>query len=66
MYISIKILLYIRFRNYDSGCAPFFLFGDFNFRTDTKAVISVKFLFIFKIGNFYILTSNNIVMNFIL
>ncbi|KAL4148770.1 hypothetical protein QTP88_002930 [Uroleucon formosanum] len=29
-----------RFRNYDFGFAPFFLFGDFNFRTDTKAVIT--------------------------
>ncbi|XP_050428176.1 inositol polyphosphate-5-phosphatase A isoform X2 [Adelges cooleyi] len=28
-----------RFRDYAFGCAPFFLFGDFNFRTDTKAVI---------------------------
>ncbi|XP_060841562.1 inositol polyphosphate-5-phosphatase A isoform X1 [Rhopalosiphum padi] len=28
-----------RFRNYEFGFAPFFLFGDFNFRTDTKAVI---------------------------
>ncbi|KAE9523577.1 hypothetical protein AGLY_016129 [Aphis glycines] len=28
-----------RFRNYEYGFAPFFLFGDFNFRTDTKAVI---------------------------
>ncbi|VVC26478.1 Hypothetical protein CINCED_3A021961 [Cinara cedri] len=28
-----------RLRNYDFGFAPFFLFGDFNFRTDTKAVI---------------------------
>ncbi|XP_024083593.1 type I inositol 1,4,5-trisphosphate 5-phosphatase isoform X2 [Cimex lectularius] len=28
-----------RFHNDEFGTAPFFLFGDFNFRTDTKAVI---------------------------
>ncbi|XP_050547103.1 inositol polyphosphate-5-phosphatase A-like isoform X2 [Daktulosphaira vitifoliae] len=28
-----------RFREYEFGYVPFFLFGDFNFRTDTKAVI---------------------------
>lgn len=42
-----SIIIYYRFRNYEFGFAPFFLFGDFNFRTDTKAVITVKFFFFY-------------------
>ncbi|PSN56232.1 hypothetical protein C0J52_00396 [Blattella germanica] len=31
-----------RFHNHRCGSAPFFLFGDFNFRTDTHAVVQLR------------------------
>lgn len=43
LFISINEFYDFSFRNCEFGFAPFFLFGDFNFRTDTKAVIMVKF-----------------------
>lgn len=43
--ISVTYLTFLfccRFHNDEYGSAPFFLFGDFNFRTDTQGVIKVK------------------------
>lgn len=33
-----------RFHNDRNGTAPFFVFGDFNFRTDTEGVVKVSFI----------------------
>lgn len=45
-----------RFHNDQNGKAPYFVFGDFNFRTDTESVIKVGMMthsYHFKIINTY-------------
>jgi len=41
------IFVCFRFHNDECGMAPFFVFGDFNFRADTQGVVKVSRSFFF-------------------
>ena len=42
LYFNIIIFVCFRFHNDECGMAPFFVFGDFNFRADTQGVVKVS------------------------